>query len=80
MEAFRFSCGGKQTTTTKKIKRMRKDLDGNNNLTDTWTGFQNDWPLSNNDAKLTKKQQDYQKALDNFLPKWIKTWPNGTNF
>jgi hypothetical protein len=34
---------------------MSKDLDSNNNLADTWTGLQNDWPLSKNDAKLIKK-------------------------
>jgi hypothetical protein len=45
-KAFRFSHGGKETTTTKKIKRMNKDLDANNNLADTWTGFQNDWQFS----------------------------------
>jgi hypothetical protein len=58
---------------------MSKDLDANN-LADALTGFQNDWPLSNNDAKLTKKQQDNLKALTTSLLKWMKMWPNGTNF
>jgi hypothetical protein len=40
-KVVRFSHGGEQTTTTKKIKRMSKDLDANN-LADALTGFQND--------------------------------------
>jgi hypothetical protein len=55
-------------TKRKKIRRMSKDLNAKNNLADTLRGFQKDWPLSNNDAKLTKKK-DNQKALDNFFAK-----------
>jgi hypothetical protein len=53
----------------KEDKRMSNDLDTNNNLSDIATGFQNDWPLSNSDVKLTKKQQDNVKALKNFFTK-----------
>jgi hypothetical protein len=48
---------------------MSNNLDTNNNLSDIATGFQNDWPLSNSDVKLTKKQQDNVKALKNFFTK-----------
>ncbi len=58
---------------------MSKDLNAKNNLADTSRGFEKDWPLSNNDAKLTKKQFD-QKALDNFFENWMKTWPNRAHF
>jgi hypothetical protein len=80
IESFRFSHGEKQTTTAKKIKRMSKDLDANNNLADTCTGFQNDWPLSNNDEKFTKSSRIIKRLLTTSLPKWITTWPNGTTF
>jgi hypothetical protein len=53
----------------KEDKRMSNNLDTNNNLSDIATGFQNDWPLSNSDVKLTKKQQDNVKALKNFFTK-----------
>jgi hypothetical protein len=53
----------------KEDKRMSNDLDTNNNLSDIATGFQNDWPLLNSDVKLTKKQQDNVKALENFFTK-----------
>jgi hypothetical protein len=85
-KGFRFSHGGKQTkkknnnnNKRKKIRRMSKDLNAKNNLADTSRGFEKDWPLSNNDAKLTKKQFD-QKALDNFFENWMKTWPNRAHF
>jgi hypothetical protein len=48
---------------------MSNDLDTNNNLSDIATRFQNDWPWSNSDEKLTKKQQDNVKALKNFVAK-----------
>jgi small-conductance mechanosensitive channel len=48
---------------------MSNNLDTNNNVSDIATGFQNDWPLSNSDVKLTKKQQDNVKALQNFFTK-----------
>jgi hypothetical protein len=59
--------GAEQATQTKKIKRMSKDIDANNNLADTATAFQNDWPFLNSNANSTKKQQDNVKALENFL-------------
>jgi hypothetical protein len=43
-------------------------------------GFQNDWALSNNDAKLMKKQQDNLKALDNFFAKMDEDIANESNF
>jgi hypothetical protein len=54
-------------TKRKKIIRMSKDLNADNNLPDMSRGFEKDWPLLKNDAKLTKKQQNNQEALDNFF-------------
>jgi small-conductance mechanosensitive channel len=53
----------------KEDKRTSNDLNTNNSLSDIATGFQNDWPLSNSDVKLMKKQQDNVKALENFFTK-----------
>jgi hypothetical protein len=49
----------------KEDKRMSNDLDTNNNLSDIATV----WPLSNSELKLTKKQQNNIKALENFFTK-----------
>jgi hypothetical protein len=51
---------------------MSKDLNAKNNLPDMSRGFETDCPLSKNDAKLTKKQQDHQEALNNFFAKMDK--------
>jgi hypothetical protein len=56
-------------TKRKKIRRMSKVLNAKNNLPDTFRALEKEWPLSKNDRKLTKKQQDHQDALDNFFKK-----------
>jgi hypothetical protein len=56
-------------TKSKKIRMMSKVLNAKNNLPDTFRVLEKDWPLSKNDGKLTKKQQDHQDALDNFFKK-----------
>ncbi len=48
---------------------MSKDQNAKINLADTSRGFQKEWPLANKDAKLTRKQQDNQKALNKFFSK-----------
>jgi hypothetical protein len=53
----------------KEDKRMSNNLNKNNILSDIATRFQNDWPLSNSNVKLMKKQQDSVKALKNFFTK-----------
>jgi hypothetical protein len=54
-------------TKRKKIRRMSKVLNAKNNLPDMFRALEKDWPLSKNDRKLMKKQQDHQDALDNFF-------------
>jgi hypothetical protein len=54
-------------TKRKKIRRMSKVLNAKNNLPDMFRALEKDWPLSKNDGKLMKKQQDHQDALDNFF-------------
>ncbi len=34
--------------------------------------FKKEWPLSNDDKKLMKKQQEHQDALDHFFSKMDK--------
>jgi hypothetical protein len=69
MESCYIGPWSRTNNKNKEDKRMSNNLDTNNNLSDIVTGFQNDWPLSNSDVKLTKKQQDNVKALENFFTK-----------
>ncbi len=59
---------------------MSKDLNATNYLPDMLRGFQKDWPLSNNAAKLMKKQQDNQEALNNFFTKMDKDMAEQNKF
>jgi hypothetical protein len=63
----------RRTTATitkgKKIRRMSKDLNAKSDVPHTFRAFEKEWPLSNHDKKLTKKQQEHQDALDNFFSK-----------
>jgi hypothetical protein len=74
----------RRTTTTitkrKKIRRMSKVLNAKNNLPDTFRAFEKEWPLSKNDGKLTKKQQDHQDALDTFFMKMGEDMAEGNKF
>jgi hypothetical protein len=63
----------RRTTATirkrKKIRRMSTDLNAKIDEPHTLRAFEKEWPLSNDDKKLTKKQQEHQDVLDHFFSK-----------
>jgi hypothetical protein len=51
---------------------MSKDLNAKNDVPHMFRAFEKEGPLSNDDEKLTKKQQENQNALDHFFSKMDK--------
>jgi hypothetical protein len=56
----------------KKIRRMSNDLNAKIDEPHMFRAFKKEWPLSNDDKKLMKKQQEHQDALDHFFSKMDK--------
>jgi hypothetical protein len=46
---------------------MSKDFNAKIDVPHTFRAFEIEWPLSNDDKKLMKKQQEHQDALDHFF-------------
>jgi hypothetical protein len=51
---------------------MSKNLNAKIDEPHTLRAFEKEWPLSNDDKKLMKKQQEHQDALDHFFSKMDK--------